>query len=157
MSKPTPPDGSDPRVLSPSPDEPDVTIVQNDRSSSDAYHTYPDECDKINTETHTRSVKQSIAEWQGKHLCGRCAELEARPGPLAELTPADRGSKGVIAADACATLREHVAAGHDPVAVGDELGMTKSCVYRHLRGEVSHEVPHPPLAYTDGTWTVVEE
>jgi len=149
VSKPTPPDGSDPRVLVPDEDEPLVTIVSNDRSSYDTYHTHPERCDKINRTSKTREVKQSIAEWQGNDLCDRCAELDAAPESPIDVADATHTPGEPVTPATCHALRREVARGHDPTEVGSAIGMSKSTAYVHLRGECSHNIAHAPLVYDE--------
>lgn len=156
MSKPTPPDGSDPRVLVPGEDEPEVTIVSNDRSSYDTYHTHPKACDKINRSSKTREVKLSVAEWQGNDLCDRCAELAAAPATPVDVSDADHTSESRVSVATCHALRREVARGHDAKSVGEAIGLGKSTAYVHLRGECDHDTAHPPLVYDDAAsaWRV---
>lgn len=149
MSKPSPPDGSDPRVLVPDEDEPEVTIVSNDRSSYDTYHTHPESCDKITRTAATREVKQSIAEWKGNSLCERCAALDSAPESPIDVADATHTPGDSVTPAACHALRREVARGHNARAVGDAIGLGKSTTYTHLRGECGHDIAHPPLVYDE--------
>ena len=158
MSDAERPDGSDPRVLVPDADEPLVTVVSNDKSSADAYHTHASACDKINRSSATREVKQSVAEWQGCELCERCEELDALPDAPLTLTDADvPDDHRQVPAAVCAALRRAVGRGYPAGDAGRVAGVSRSTVYPHVRGECDHDVAEPAFAYDGDEWVVRDE
>ena len=158
MSDAAPPDGTDPRVLVPDEDEPTVTIVGAERSSSSAYHTHPEACDKINRSTVAREVPQSVAEWQGNDLCDRCAELDALPDAPLTLTNADVPDDAKqVPADVCAALRRAVGRGYPAGDAGRVADVSRSTVYPHVRGECDHDVAEPTYEYDGTEWVVSDE
>lgn len=154
MSDAERPDGTDPRVLVPDDDEPLVTIVSNDKSSANAYHTHPKACDKINRTSETREVKQSVAEWQGGTKCDRCAEIDAQPRAPPEITDPRDNPQTQISAALCSALRRAVRDGHTAGAVSDAADLSRSTTYPHIRGDCSHDVAIPPSKYTGTEWVV---
>ena len=158
MSDAERPDGTDPRVLVPDDDEPIVTIVGAERSSSSAYHTHPEACDKINRSTTSREVKQSVAEWQDNDLCERCAELDALPDAPLTLTDTDVPDDArQIPASVCAAFRRAVGCGYPARDAGRVAGVSRSAVYPHVRGECDHDVVEPAFEYDGDGWVIRDE
>jgi len=77
------PDGTDPRILSPSGDEETVTIARG-HSTGKTYHTT--DCPVVKRMNKPNEVPKRVAEWKDYDKCKRCEEEEGgdgqpRPGP----------------------------------------------------------------------------
>lgn len=155
---PSPPDGSDPRVLTPSDDEPDVIVKANWRGNGSGYHTT--RCRNVVQMDRTRTVKQSVAEWKGYHECHVCItegeynddpdELETRStGEHVHPTPTR---------EECAAFRERMVDGETPAQVAADVSWGRTAVYTHARGDCHHEdaPDHPPVVYDGARWRVDE-
>ena len=141
MSTPKP-DGSDPRVLAPSEDEPVVTVKSAFGGSGEAYHT--ENCINVQRMRESREVKLSIAEWKGYHECENCIELreaqnEPEPDPEPEPEPDLSG--------ACADVRKDLANGMDKATVAENSPWEKRSTHRHATGKCSHDIDVPPVSY----------
>ena len=146
MSKPTPPDGSDPRVLTPDPDEPDVWVTCR-HSSSKRYHTQ--RCSVVEQMNHEKQVDKSVAEWSGHEKCDRCHRIETdedyeRPG--AGEIRIDSGYHSVSPVR-CLSLRALALGGHTHDEAADVIGVASSTAGRHIRGECTCDHHGHTVAY----------
>lgn len=134
MSKPTPPDGSDPRVLTVSDDAPDVLIARAN-SSAKAYHT--NECATVEQMNNPKTVSKPVAEWNDHEKCARCIRIDSgedykRPG--AGPVRIDTGYHNVSALR-CLAIRAFALRGKTHAEIAETVGVTKSTVTRHIAGK----------------------
>ena len=147
MSQPADaPDGSDPRILAPSEDEPDVIIKASGGGSSRAYHTA--RCRNVTNMNSTRTVKQSVAEWKGFDECEVCIhEGEYDPTPDDE-TETDTASQ-YMSRETCAEVRRRCLRGESIGEMQADYEWGWAAINNHVRGRCSelHDVDAPACAY----------
>lgn len=141
----SPPDGTDPRILSSSGDEPEVTTACG-YSTGKTYHTA--DCpvaERMNAPNH---VPKSVAEWKGYTKCKRCKVKEgeddySRPGRSPDGSPA-RPHR--ISRARCLQIRVLLLMGAPRRQVADRLGLGRA-VGRHGAGECSCSHDASSLTY----------
>lgn len=144
------PDGTDPRILTPDDDEPEVKIA-NGYSTGKTYHTA--DCAVVKRMDAAQTVTQSVAEWKGYTKCKRCDEREGGEG-----YPHPGGPNGATTAHRlngvgrirCLQLRARLVGGETHKAVADAYNIGSATVGRHARGECSCEHHGRTLTGDDG-------
>jgi len=135
MSDAAPPDGSDPRVLTPGDDEPEVWVASGETSNSKKYHT--NRCATVERMTRPTKVPMSIAEWRDHTLCDRCRLIDTnedyrRPGTTD--VQVDVGYHTVTPLR-CLILRALALEGYTQREAADEIGVvTKGTAGKHIAG-----------------------
>lgn len=145
MSKP---DGTDPRILAPSEDEPLVTVKSAFGGNGKAYHTT--ECVNVRSMRQTREVKLSVAEWKGYHECRLCLDKkENGPYPEPEEQQSQREEPHTSPTRAeCATFREWI--GEESLTMSQAAARSdwgRTAVNNHASGDCSHDIDTPPVAF----------
>lgn len=142
------PDGTDPRVLTPSDDEPEVKIAKR---NTQAYHTA--DCRTIYRMRERgvgfKTVKLSVAEWRDLHECDICEregayDPDATPDRSGHADPEDAPG---VAAPTCAAWRTYLGSGLPALELIDIVPYSETEVRRHLKGECAHEVSEPAYAF----------
>lgn len=148
MSDAARPDGSDPRVLTPDADEPDVWISRGN-SSAKKYHT--NECATVEQMIRAKQVPQSVAEWNDHEKCDRCHRIDTgddyeRPG-AGEI----RLTTGyhTVSPVRCLALRALAVSGDTQRDAADTLGVSQSTAARHIKGECTCDHYGHAVRYTD--------
>ena len=142
MSQPADaPDGSDPRILAPSDDEPDVKIAQG-YSTGNVYHTST--CPTVKRMNQPHDVPISVAEWKGYSKCKRCDEQEGGDGyehPGKGPRNGAQISQLLTGVDAitCLQIRALLLSGETQASTADILQIGKTTVGTHGRGECDCE------------------
>lgn len=153
MSQPRKPDGTDPRIVTPSEDDETVKVSSSWNSSGDAYHTT--DCAIVARIESVREVQKSVAEWKGFHECTRCInEGEWTPDFERETTGAWQHFPTTVE---CAAWRSAIANGTQPRDVADGLAYSSTTIRRHALGRCDHDVTHPPVAHGWHTTPEVDE
>lgn len=145
---PAKPDGSDPRVLTPSEDEEHVMVKGAWGASGDAYHTC--ECRNVVQMRSVREVPISIAEWKGYHECHACiTEGEYNDDPSREEQQStDENVHPTPSIEECAAFRRAILEGNTPADVASDTVWGRTSIYRHATGGCKCEdVSHPPVAH----------
>jgi hypothetical protein len=143
---PPKPDGSDPRVLTPDDDEPDVKVA---KENTEAFHTA--DCRTIyrlrdRSDVGFTTRKRSVAEWQGLHECEICRrEGEYDPDDRPDPTP-DEGTHTIDAAT-CDALRTYLGSGMDAVEIIDIVPYGETVVREHLKGKCDHDTDAPAYSF----------
>ena len=146
MSQPADaPDGSDPRILAPSADEPDVIIKASGGGSSRAYHTA--RCRNVKKMNSTRTVKQSVAEWKGFDECEICIH-EGDHDPTADDDETE-ATRRMMSPETCAELRRRYLSGEPPAEIEADCGWSRTAMNQHVRGRCAHndDVDAPECDY----------
>lgn len=154
MSQPSKPDGSDPRVVTPDADEPQVTIAKG-YSTGKVYHT-SSTCPTIKRMDAPQEVALSVAEWKDYDKCGRCdaqesADADSPTGDFDKI-PKYASLLGRVTPSVCVAIRAALVAGASKREAGERFGVSHSTVERHTDGcGCDHDAP--PVAYAPGlTW-----
>lgn len=173
------PDGTDPRILSPGDDDPDVTIASG-HSTGKTYHTM--DCPVVKRMKEPKTTSRAVAEWKGYSKCERCDELEsgqesqtnADAPPQVPVCPACgtdlTGVKlaahlpcdavnGKMSADLCEQLRRDLLAADSLPAVVDKYPVEDGACRRHARGDCDCRGDVPPLTYdmSAKTWVSTDK
>lgn len=133
------PDGTDPRILSPDDDEPEVTIARG-YSTEKTYHTT--DCPIVRRINNPNDVPKSVAEWKGYTKCKRCEKVEggedyARPGRSYADGPLPRPHR--ISRTKCLKSRALLLQGGTRRGVAEQLDIGNGSVQRHRSGSCSCE------------------
>lgn len=152
MSNADKPDGTDPRVLTPDPDEPDVYIARQDHSAT---KWHPEECSSVKAMDNPKVVSKSIATWNGRTKCSRCERIQTgedypRPGTKYSSNPYGYHSVTPVK---CLTMRALALAGWDHTEIADEVDVTKSTATRHCNGSCQCVHVGHSVEYTGRTGT----
>ena len=142
---PPKPDGSDPRVLTPGEDEPEVKIA---KQHTQAYHTA--DCRTIYRMRERgigfKTVKQSVAEWQDLHECEICCKHgEYDPDAAPDTSPDERSPD--ITAAMCDAWRTYLGNGMAALDIIDTVPYGETNVRNHLKGNCECEPDAPPYTY----------
>jgi len=144
------PDGTDPRILSPSDDEPTVTIAHG-HSTGKTFHTT--ECPVVRRMNAPNEVAQSVAEWKGYTKCKRCDEREGGDGFPHPGGPDGPGVchhlQGVTRAE-CLQIRVRLLTGGSRRTVQEALDIGNATVGRHVSGDCSCQHHAHTLTYDTG-------
>jgi len=157
MTSTPPPSGSDPRVLTPDADEPEVKIAHG-YSTGHTYHTA--DCAIVARMDDPNAVPKSVAEWKGHDKCKRCDERECGEG-----YPHPGGPTGASAGQRlhhvtrvrCLQIRCQLLRGGSTRGVADATGISKSTVNRHRDGACACEHYGRTLAFDGCDYYPVED
>ena len=153
----SPPDGTDPRILTPEEDEPEVTIAYG-HSTGKTYHTT--DCAVVQRMSAPQDVSRSVAEWKGYTKCKRCDEREGGDG-----YPHPGGPEGAslshrlhgITRARCLQIRVRLLNGGTRRSVADAVGVGSGSVGRHRTGECSCEHHGRTLDYDGDGYSPLED
>jgi hypothetical protein len=159
MSQPSTPDGTDPRIVSPSEDEQTVQIAFG-QSTGRTYHTA--DCTVVERMHDPKEVAMSVAEWKGYSKCKRCDEREGGDGyehPGKGSRDGPNASQLLIGIDSvgCIHVRACLLDGKTTVETGDIVDAGKSTVRRHAHGNCSCDHPGRTVEYDGTEWTPADE
>lgn len=151
------PDGTDPRILTPDDDEPEVKIAYG-HSTGKTYHTT--ECAVVSRMSKPQKVSRSVAEWKGYSKCKRCDEREGGDG-----YPHPGGPKSAsishrlhgVNRSRCLQIRVCLLRGGNKREVADALDIGSSSVGRHRTGKCSCQHHGRTLEFADGEYVPVED
>lgn len=151
------PDGSDPRILTPDDDDPEVKIAYG-HSTGKTYHTT--DCAVVKRMDAPQTVARGVAEWKGYSKCKRCDEREGgegypHPGGPDGASPSHR-LHGITRAQ-CLQIRVRLLTGGTRRSVADAVGVGTASVGRHRTGACSCAHYGRTLDYDDGSYVPIED
>ena len=159
MSQPADaPDGSDPRIVTPSEDEQTV-ITAHGYSTGKKYHTR--KCPTVKRMDKPTEEPISIARWKDYTKCKRCDEGEAeRSYDHVSKGPRDGGTHAQLLTGvdsiACLQIRSILINDETQQTTADMLGFAKSTVGTHARGECNCEHHGRPLTFDGDVYRPVK-
>lgn len=153
------PDGSDPRVLTPDADEPEVWVASGSSSNAKTYHT--NHCATVDRMGRPTQVPLSVARWRDHEKCERCELIDSdedypRPGTSSVNIAAGYHT---VTALRCLILRALALDGYTHADAAAEIDVTKSTATRHISGScecdhhghsVSYDESNNPTPAGDG-------